>query len=78
MGEGVPQQVIGRSPESLSPKERLALAGQWMALEIYTPATLPLRRIQALGDSARECVRQLTERGLNPRRFEYVAVKLVR
>jgi len=70
-------RVIGRSPESLSPKQSLALAGQWMALEIYTPATVPLRRIQALGDSAEDCVRQLSEQGLDPRRFEYVAVKPV-
>ena len=77
MGEGVRQQVIGRSPESLSPKESLALAGQWMALEIYTPATLPLRRIEALGDSVEECMRQLAERGLDPRRFEYLPVRPV-
>ena len=77
MGEGVRQQVIGRSPERLSLKESLALAGKWMALEIYTPATLPLRRIQALGDSAEECMRQLAERGLDPRRFEYLPVKPV-
>jgi hypothetical protein len=77
MGEGVRQQVIGRSPERLSPKESLALAGQWMALEVYTPATLPLRRNQALGDSAEECVQQLVEQGLDPRRFEYLPVKPV-
>ena len=71
------QQVIGRSPERLSLKESLALAGKWMALEIYTPATLPLRRIQALGDSAEECVRQLVEQGLDPRRFEYLLVRPV-
>jgi len=73
----VRQQVIGRSPERLSLKESLALAGRWMALEIYTPATLPLRRIQALGDSAEECVRQLVEQGLDPRRFEYLLVRPV-
>jgi hypothetical protein len=73
----VRQQVIGRSPERLSLKESLALAGRWMALEIYTPATLPLRRIEALGDSADECIRQLRERGLDPRRFEYLPVKPV-
>jgi len=73
----VRQQVIGRSPERLSLKESLALAGKWMALEIYTPATLPLRRIQALGDSAEECVRQLVEQGLDPRRFEYLLVRPV-
>jgi len=77
MGQGVRQQVIGRPPERLSLKESLALAGRWMALEIYTPATLPLRRIQALGDSAADCVRQLAEQGLDPRRFEYLLVRPV-
>lgn len=69
------QPVLGRSPESLSPKETQALAGKWIALEIYTPATLPLRRIEALGGSAEDCMRQLRERGLDPRRFEYVVLK---
>jgi len=40
-------------------------------LEIYSPATLPLRRIEAIGDSAAECVNQLRSRGLDPENFEF-------
>ena len=46
-----------------------------MALELYSPQTLPLRRIEAIGDSAAECARQLAERGLDPRRFEFTLLK---
>jgi hypothetical protein len=67
-----PRQAIGRSPESLVLEERIALAGKFAALEIYTPETLPLRRIEALGDSLEACVKILHERGLDPRRFEFV------
>ena len=66
---------IGRSVDRLSNREVALLAGQWIALEIYTPATLPLRRIEALGGSAEECLRQLAERGLDPRQFEFVLLK---
>ena len=66
---------IGRSVDRLSNREVVLLAGQWIALEIYTPATLPLRRIEALGASAEDCMRQLTERGLDPRQFEFVLLK---
>ena len=52
-------------------EERLALTGKVIALEIYTPDTLPLRRIEAIGDSAAECVGQLRARGLDPMRFEF-------
>ena len=69
------RQVIGRSPNQLSNREIALLAGQWIAVEIYTPATLPLRRIEALGASAEECIQQLAERGLDPRRFEFVPIK---
>jgi len=64
--------LIGRAPEALSIDERRAIAGRWAALEIYSPATTPLRRIQALGDSVAECARQLKQRGLDPQRFEFV------
>ena len=66
---------IGRSLDRLSNREITRLAGQWVALEIYTPATLPLRRIEALGPSDEECINQLTARGLDPRRFEFVLLK---
>ena len=66
------QSVLGRSPEQLTLKERFALAGKYAAFEVYTPETLPLRRIEALGESAVECIRMLRTRGLEPERFEFV------
>lgn len=66
-----PKQAIGRAPERLTLDERTALAGKFIALEVYTPDTLPLRRIEAIGDAAEDCIRQLRERGLDPRRFEF-------
>jgi hypothetical protein len=66
-----PQRAIGRSPDRLSLEERLALTGKYIALEIYTPEDLPLRRIEAIGDSVQECMRQLAGRGLDPIRFEF-------
>jgi hypothetical protein len=67
-------KIIGRSPERLTLEERREIAGQWIALEVYTPETVPLKRIEALGSSVTECIRQLQQRGLNPREFEFVAV----
>ena len=67
-------KIIGRSPERLSLDERRYIAGLWIALELYTPETVPLKRIEALGASVVECIRQLQQRGLDPRGFEFVAV----
>ena len=67
-----PRAALGRAPEQLSLEERSALAGKYIALEIYSPATLPLRRIEAIGDSAADCARQLRERGEDPTGYEYV------
>jgi hypothetical protein len=66
-----PKQAIGRSPDRLNLEERLALLGKFIALEVYTPEALPLRRIEAIGDSVDECVRQLVARGHDPARFEF-------
>jgi hypothetical protein len=66
-----PQRAIGRSPDRLSLAERRSLTGKYIALEIYTPEDLPLRRIEAIGDSVPECARQLAARGLDPLRFEF-------
>lgn len=68
-------RVIGRSPDRLSIAERFALAGKWVAFEIYTPKDLPLRRIEAIGDSTVDCVRMLKARGLDPGRFEFEILK---
>jgi hypothetical protein len=63
--------ALGRSPERLTLEERFALAGKFVALEVYTPQAIPLRRIEAIGDSTGECVRGLVSRGLDPARFEF-------
>ena len=65
------ERAIGRSPDRLSLDERIQLAGKYVALEIYTPEVLPLRRIEAIGDSLEQCVGMLKSRGLDPARFEY-------
>jgi len=64
--------IIGRSPDRLTLPERFALAGKYIALELYTPETIPLRRIEAIGDSTEDCVRGLQARSLNPAHFEFV------
>jgi hypothetical protein len=69
------EKAIGRNPDALSLDERTALAGKYVALEIYTPDALPLRRIEAIGDSIEECVRMLRSRGLEPARFEFSRLK---
>jgi hypothetical protein len=66
-----PAKVIGRSPDRLTLPERIAVAGKYAAFEIYTPETLPFRRIEAIGDSVEECIRTLQSRGLDPRKFEF-------
>jgi len=66
-----PLTAIGRSPDRLNLDERHALTGKYIALEIYTPEELPLRRIEAIGDSVPDCVKQLVARGLDPMKFEF-------
>ena len=63
--------ALGRNPDRLSLAERLALAGKFVALEIYSPETTPLRRIEAVGDSLADCLRNLRARGLDPQHFEF-------
>jgi hypothetical protein len=64
-------KAIGHFPEDLTLEERFALTGKIIALEIYTPDTLPLRRIEAIGDSVADCITQLRARGLDPVQFEF-------
>ncbi len=70
-----PRTLVGREPERLSLDEQSALAGKWIALEIYDPERLPLRRIEAVGDTVADCIRALRARGLEPARFEFTLVK---
>lgn len=68
-------KAVGRFPERLTLAESIQLAGQFVALELYSPATTPLRRIEAIGDSPEDCIQDLTKRGLDPRRYEFSRLK---
>ena len=70
-----PQKVLGRAPERLTIEEQTALAGKFIALEIYSPDTAPQRRIEAVADSVEQCIGQLVARGLDPKRFEFQLIK---
>ena len=63
-------KVLGKAPERLTFEEQDALSGKFIALEIYTPQTLPLRRIEAAGETPAACLAQLAARGLDPAKFE--------
>lgn len=65
-------KFIGRSWDRLDLSERELLYGSYMARQIYTPKTLPLQRIEALGDSVEACVAKLQQRGLDPLNYEFV------
>ena len=67
-----PEKFIGRSVDRLTLDERKALIGKFVAQEIYSPETLPLQRLEALGDSIQDCVKQLRARGLDPLNFEFM------
>lgn len=67
-------RLIGYEMDRLTFEERLALTGKWVAFEIYTPKTLPIRRIEAVGDSPAECARRLAARGLEVAKFEFSRV----
>lgn len=64
-------RALGRNPDRLTLAERLALTGKYIALEIYSPETIPLRRIEAIGDSMADCLSMLKSRGLDPAHFEF-------
>jgi hypothetical protein len=78
--------ALGKAPDDLTLTERAALAGQYVALEIYTPTVMGdaggkpeiavrLRRIEAIGDTAEDCVRQLESAGADPAAYEFTRLK---
>jgi hypothetical protein len=80
------EAAMGRAPDDLTLDERFALAGKWIALELYAPTSLVeidgkpqvgarLRRIEAIGDSAEECIRKIEASGRSPGAFEYSRLK---
>lgn len=67
--------MVGRMPDSLTMKEQLALAGKFIAMEVYLPETQPARKIAAIGKSPADCIQQLSAKGLNPGQFEFRPVR---
>jgi hypothetical protein len=63
--------TLDRNPDELSLREREELRGYWIALRIYSPENLALRRIAAIGESAAACRNQLREAGEALAAFEY-------
>jgi hypothetical protein len=69
------EQFVGRAPDRLTLAEREALAGKFIALEIYSPKNLALKRIEAAGSDIPECVAMLRRRGRDPLNHEFVPVQ---
>jgi hypothetical protein len=67
-------RLLGRPLDSLTLKERWELAGTWVALPLYQPDKAPLRFIDAVGHSVRECRDKLQKRGLDPAGFEFCPI----
>ncbi len=78
--------AVGKAPDDLTLPERAALAGKYIATEIYTPTIMGeaggkpeiavrLRRIEAIGDSPEECIRQLKAAGVDPAAYEFTRLK---
>lgn len=66
------RHYLGRNPDELKLPEISQLAGVWLALEVYNPANLALRRIAALGDSPEVCQAALREQGKDPGDYQYI------
>ena len=78
--------ALGKAPDDLTLVERAALAGKYIALENYTPTIMGdaggkpeiavrLRRIEAIGDSVEDCIRQLKSAGADPAAYEFTRLK---
>ncbi len=66
------RRYLGRNPDELKLPEISQLAGVWLALELYNPANLALRRIAALGDSPEACHSALREQGKDPSNYQFI------
>ncbi|MBV9269128.1 MAG: hypothetical protein JO061_23360 [Acidobacteriaceae bacterium] len=69
------EEFIGKPVDGLNLSERWSLSGKWIATELYSPERLPLRIIQVVGSSARDCVKQLQARGLDAALYHYELVE---
>ncbi len=65
------RELIGQAPDRLDLATRDEIVGKVVAMRIYSPQNLALQRIQAIGDSVEDCVRQLQDGGLDPLDYEF-------
>lgn len=65
------RELIGQAPDRLDLTTRDEIVGKVVAMRIYSPQNLALQRIQAIGDSVEDCVRQLRDGGLDPLDYEF-------
>jgi hypothetical protein len=66
------KKLIGKPLDGLTLADRWKFSGVWVALEIYTPHTMPLRIIEAVGGSAQDCIQQLVSMGRDASHFEFM------
>jgi hypothetical protein len=66
------EDALGHAPEELSLPLRESLTGYWVALELYDPHRLPLRKILAIADKPATCLAQLEAKGLDLSHYEVV------
>ena len=78
--------VVGKAPDDLTLSERSELAGLYIALELYAPSVMGqhagkpeiavrLRRIEAIGKTPEDCIRQLQAAGSDPAGYEFTRIK---
>lgn len=70
--------LVGLAPEQLTFAQQQRADGLWVALRLYSPATLPLRKIEAVGQSPAEALAALAATGQNPAEFEAVRLRFLR
>ena len=68
------RRYLGRNPDELKLPEISQLAGVWLALELYNPANLALRRIAALGDSPEAAIRA-ARTGKDPSNYQFILMQ---
>ncbi len=71
-------ELVGLAIDELSWEQKRRADGQWVAVRIYDPVSLPLRKIEAVGNSAAEVLGRVAERGEDARRFEAVRLRFLR
>ena len=60
-----PTLYVDKVLEGLPLKQRAQLTNAWIATQLYSPERLPLRTIEAIGPTLRDCIVDLQRLGHN-------------